>query len=307
MRDERPSAVSAHPPTTGYPLLGGGASRAEWSAYLTALVAGIVLVYVYRLYSHTGDVAPDSAWGYVFAIGGTALLLLVGVGYGVRKRRARHARVRLHTMLAWHVVGALIGVALIFMHSAGNFNPRTGTYALYGLIAATLSGVIGRVFDRICPRLAAAAAAQALTADGADRLVALQQQLTDAQLSGGAPHAAHRRRRQVDAPWDLAYYDLDADGSAIPALLDEGAPTAYANQTRSAMRLATMRLPRDPQRPRPYALRPVTAAGGAGGREQVYIGIVRAWRRLHVLLCVVALGLLIWHISYAVMLLVQAR
>ncbi|HUY76504.1 MAG TPA: hypothetical protein VMV29_07010 [Ktedonobacterales bacterium] len=306
MRDER-AAASAPSSTTGYPLVGASASRAERGAYLGALVAGIVLVYVYRLYTQTGDVAPDSLWGYVFAISGTALLLLVGVGYSVRKRRARHARVRLHTMLAWHVVGALLGVALIFMHSAGNFNPRTGTYALYGLIAATLSGVIGRLFDRVCPRLAAAAAAQALTADGVDRLVALQQQLTDAQVYGATQRRVAPRRRQTDAPWDLAYYDLDADGGAISALLDQDGPAAYAIQTQRAMSAATTRLPPKPPSLQPRLLRPATGAGDVAGREQVFIGMIRAWRRLHVVLCVVALGLLIWHISYAVMLLIGAR
>jgi hypothetical protein len=35
--------------------------------------------------------------------------------------------------------------------------------------------------------------------------------------------------------------------------------------------------------------------------------MVRAWRRLHALLCLVALGLLIWHLVYAATLLMNAR
>jgi len=306
MRDKR-APVAA--PAVGYSLFGGGASRAERGAYLGALVVGIALACLYAIYLRSDDVAPDSGWGYAFAISGTALLALVGVGYSVRKRRARHAKGRLHTMLTWHVVGALIGLALIFMHSAGNFNPRTGTYALYGLIAATLSGVIGRLFDRVCPRLAAEADIRALTAEGADsmdRFAALQRRLPEERAFGGDTQTT-RRRRQTDAPWDLAYYDLDAEGAAIPTLLAEDGPAAYALQTQRTAQSATMRLPSDAQRKRPSRLSPPHTAEADLGREQVFIGMIRAWRRLHVLLCVVAAGLLIWHIWFAITLLIAAR
>ena len=42
---------------------------------------------------------------------------------------------------------------LLFMHSFGNFNPRSGTFALYGMIALVISGFVGRLLDRLMPRL----------------------------------------------------------------------------------------------------------------------------------------------------------
>lgn len=295
------------PPTSaGYPLFGRG-SRAQRFAYLGALALGLGLVGLYRLYLGSGDVSPDSVWGYAFAIGGVALLALVGVGYALRKRRLRHAGMRLHTALAWHITGGLLGIALIFMHTAGNFNPRSGTYALYGLIAVGVSGVIGRWCDRVFPRLAAAAAAQALTADGEDRLVALQQKLADAQTYRAARQQAARPTRAPGAVWDLAYYDLDPEIEAIPRLLNQGRPVARSGPTWGALGPATMRLMRDPRQLTDRVLRQASAVDGAVSRERFFLAMIRVWRRLHALLCVVTLGLLIWHIVYAVTLLMNAR
>jgi hypothetical protein len=176
-RISRPATSAA-----GYPLVGAGASRTQRTAYVGALLVGIGMAYLYHLYTQSNDVSPDSPWGYAFAIGGTTLLLLAGGGYVLRKRRGRRSHIRLHTALAWHISGGLVGIGLIFMHAAGNFNSRSGTYALYALIAVVVSGGIGRLFDRVCPRLAAAAAAKALTVDGEDRLDALHQKLTAAQM-----------------------------------------------------------------------------------------------------------------------------
>ncbi len=54
----------------------------------------------------------------------------------------------LHTALSWHVVGGILALALILAHSAGNYHPRTGSYALYSLIALVVSGIIGKQLDR---------------------------------------------------------------------------------------------------------------------------------------------------------------
>ena len=293
------------PPTTGYPLLRGNGSRTLRMAYLSTLVAGIGLAFLYRVYAQSSDVSPDSPWGYGFAIGGTTLLLLVGGGYFLRKRHARHARRRLHTALAWHLAGGLIGVALIFMHAAGNFNPRSGTYALYGLIAVALSGFIGRFLDRVCPRLAAAAAAAALTEGGEERLVALRHKLADADEARKARHDAQWRNPRTSESWDLAYYDLDPEIETIPALLHSNEPRSGRNWR--GIGPATISLLRDPRRRADHVRRQSTAANRAVNRERFFLAVVGAWRRLHALLCLATLGLLVWHITYAITLLMHAR
>src|ERR1051326_7690117 len=131
-----------------YPWLTVRLSGAQWASLWLCLLAGIGLAYLYTMYLQSKDVSPDSMYGYGFAIAGTILLLLVGAGYALRKRLGRRWPGRLHTFLAWHMAGGLLGLVLILMHSAGNFNPRSGTYALYGLIGVVISGIIGRVLDR---------------------------------------------------------------------------------------------------------------------------------------------------------------
>src|SRR5579885_3652757 len=205
-----------------YPWFASRHSRAQWAALFTALLAGVGLAYLYIWYLHTTDVSPDSMYGYGFAVGGTLLLLLVGLFYTLRKRLGRRWPGRLHAFLAWHMVGGLLGLALIFMHAVGNFNPRTGTYALYGLIGVVISGVIGRGLDRLSPRLAARAALRALSATGEDRLEDLEDELAAIADDARARREELQEQGTRGTPWDLAYYDLDPEVEQIPTLLRQG-------------------------------------------------------------------------------------
>jgi hypothetical protein len=277
------------------------------------LIAGVGLAYLYIWYLHTSnDVSPDSMYGYGFAIGGTALLLLVGLGYTLRKRLGRRWPGRLHTFLAWHIVGGLLGLVLILMHATGNFNPRSGTYALYGLIGLVISGVIGRLLDRFAPRMAAGAALQALTTGGEERLDDLEEELEAFEDDERALHDALEQPEMPGTPWDLAYYDLDPEVEAIPTLLSQGV------RSDSGSILDLSQLPGPLAAPRAAPVRTSTQTTGdvmrqaralqrALGREQFYLQMVRVWRRLHILLSLMALGLLGWHIEYAVTLLLGAR
>jgi len=293
-------------------------SRAQWMAMLVGLAVGGGLAWLYRLYLQSSDVAPDSATGYGFAIAGTLVLLLVGGSYAARKRFGRRRPGRLHALLAWHMVGGLIGLALILMHAAGNFNPRTGTYALYGLIGVVVSGVMGRALDRLCPHLAAHAALQALAAGGEERLDALEGAHT------GVRYPAARQPVPRGLPWDLAYYDLDPEIAEIAALLGQGSGGEILALDGSRRRSAAPRGPGTPGAPRPVValpsratspetlcspvasdvVRQATGWSAALGREQCCIDLVRVWRRLHTLISLVALGLVLWHLEYAATLLV---
>jgi hypothetical protein len=70
---------------------------------------------------------------------------------------------------------------------------------------------------------------------------------------------------------------------------------------------ATVRLLHDPRRLRERMLHQTVAIMDATGRERVFLTMVRTWRRLHVLLCLLTLSLLVWHITFAITLLASAR
>ena len=300
-----------------YPLLGQGFSRAQWSSALIALAAGIGLAYLYIRSSQSTDFSPDSTYGYGFAIAGTSLLLLVGLGYPLRKRLGRRWPGRLHTFLAWHMTGGLLGLLLILMHAAGNFNPRSGTYALYGLIGIVISGFIGRAIDRLAPRKAAKAALEALSASGEERLDDLEQELDALADDVRAQQEALSQPESQGTPWDLAYYDLDPELAEIPSLLSQGvrsdtSPILDLTQisaplvAQPSQRLRRLSVAERRQSTGEVA-RQASELQRALAREQFYLSLVRVWRRVHTLVSLVALGLLLWHLEYAATLLLGAK
>jgi hypothetical protein len=285
--------AGARPRTPRYRWLGGPLSRAQWIASLATLAVAIGLGALYLGYLYGGDVAPDSPFGYGCALVGTLLLLGAGLGYLARKRWGRQRAGRLHVLLAWHIAASVVGLLLILMHATGNFNARSGTYALYGLVALVVSGVIGRALDRLGPWLAARAALATLTVGGEDQLDELERQPLP-HPPRSAPTGAATRRHAAGAPWDVAYFDLDPEVESIPSLI--GARPAVPEP-----------------RPRVWGAPPVELRRQAAvlrsalWREAFSIQLVRVWRRLHLLISVVFLGLLIWHIIFAVTLLLHAR
>ena len=130
-------------------------------------------------YSRIGnDNSPDSPVGLAFATIGTLLLLLAATLFTLRRRSHRRREVGgLRASLGWHMCFALTGLAYLGMHSFGEFNPRTGTYALYGMAALVISGLVGRALDRLMPRLIAGEAHVALTAQGDDRIETISERL----------------------------------------------------------------------------------------------------------------------------------
>jgi hypothetical protein len=273
----------------------GGWSRSQWAAALVGLALGGALAFGYVTYLRGGDVAPDSQYGYTFAILGTLLLVIVGAGYVLRKRLWRGRFGLLHTALSWHVVGGILALALIFAHSAGNFHPRTGSYALYSLIALVVSGIIGKQLDKIAPRLAARAALKTLTADGEERLDALVTTLTwkrQRRRERSRPISQQTRQAASSAPWDLAYYDLSAPPEQIPALLHQ----RHSGHARTA----------SPEVEGALASEAV-AIRQEMGMERLCLHLIRVWRYLHTALSVVTLALILWHLEFAATLLLAAR
>ncbi len=211
------------------------------------------------------------------------------------------------------------------MHSFGNFNPRSGTYALYAMVALVLSGVVGRVLDRILARQIAIEASKALTIQGDDRLENISQKLqaivihntqelralptasatmpfagnTELATSAtqGTVNGANRTKIQpLASSWDLAYVSLEE----TPQEVRQGAQQYRFVPDRKSMLT------------RPGALIPgaqehlseMEQVQRAMQREQVYRHIIRYWRTVHILLALLTVGLTVWHLEYALSLLI---
>lgn len=306
------SGVAGAPKSPRYSWLGRRASPALRVACVIMLLLGAALIVVYLAYLRgSSDASPDGPLGVAFAVGGTALFVLVGAGYVVRKRVLRGRSGGLQTVLSWHIVLGVLALALILMHAAGNFHPRSGTFALYGLVAVVISGFVGRAIDCFCPRIAAMASLRAVRTEDtmrerlhrhkrSERAARLAADRSDARNPWAAsfpPHqpAPQRAPAWDDAQWDLAYYDQPRGGHSLPTALRLDHASARA-QSRPDIPVVTP-MPSAEERARLSAeiLR-------ATERMRFAVALVRVWRHVHRLVCVVTVGLIIWHLLYAAML-----
>lgn len=302
----------------GYPLVFVQKTPSWFASALTTTLVIIAAAIVYMWYSRTsGDPAPDSTLGFAYAILGTLLLSMAAVLFSLRRRARKRAIGQLHATLDWHIAFGVMGFALLLMHSFGNFNPRSGTYALYGMIAMVISGFIGRLLDHALPRQIAAEVRKALTAQGEDRLENISQQLQSIvihntqQLRGvkmDAPSpagtgaksfmpspGAKAQAQPLPTSWDLAYISLEATPQEV---------SRDAQQYRFVPDKQSTLL-------RPGALIPGAQAHlsaleevqQALAREQFYRHIIRYWRVFHISLAFLTVALTVWHITYALELL----
>lgn len=308
----------------GYPLLFFSGGRSWLLGLLfTLLILGLGIAFFVWYAHHSRDLSPDSIGGYAYAIAGTTCLVLATTLYSIRRRSRKRAVGQLNSALNWHVSLGIIGLALLFMHSFGNFNPRTGTYALYGMVALVISGFIGRTLDRIMPRLIAREVRKALTEQGEDRIENISRKLqaivvhNNEQVQAfSTPDAGNSRdnsllpvqgqranlplpfepsKQPLHTPWDLAYISLEA----TPQELSADAPQ-YRFIPDKQSNLA-----------RPGALLPgaqehisaLERVQHAMQREQFYRYVIRYWRIFHVALALLTIGLTIWHLVYAAQLL----
>ncbi len=283
-------------------------------------VAVGVVFFVWYI-QHSNDVSPDSIAGYTYAIIGTLFLLLAAVLYSL-KRRSHNKRTvgQLHKTLNWHICFGVLGLVFLFLHSFGNFNPRTGTYTLYGMIALALSGVIGRFLDRLVPRLITSEVHKALNVMGEDRIETISQTLQaivvhntqdlhsfavvprekspDASkslvsLSGpvSSDFSFIHKDQALQTPWDLAYISLDATSQELSL---EANHYRFIPDKKSEL-------------VRPGALMPgaqehiseLQKVEQAMQRELFYRYVIRYWRKFHILLALLTLALTLWHLIYA--------
>lgn len=99
---------------------------------------------------HASPRFPGSFWGGMLGVSG-ALLMLWGAGYSAVKRipwikQRATQRVRMSTLLAWHVHTATLGAILAILHSAHKFDSTLGIALTTAMLLAILTGYIGRYF-----------------------------------------------------------------------------------------------------------------------------------------------------------------
>jgi len=295
----------------GYPWFFSYLTHARLQTMLVTLFVLGVSGAGYVWYSRNGsDPYPDSIVGLAFAIAGTFCFACAGIVYTLHRRSRKRAIGKLNAALQWHIAFAVLALALLFMHSFGNFNPRTGTFALYGMIAMVISGFVGRTLDHFMPRLITQEVQKALTVQGDDRITTISRKLQDivvyntqqvqpfqAQTPQGLPFGTPRNGKQGTvnngaASWDLAYISLEE----TPQELSRNEQHYRFVPDRKSV-LA-----------QPGALIPGAQAQIAAiedvqqalQREQFFRYIIRYWRILHICIALTTLGLTLWHIEYAV-------
>ncbi len=277
-------------------------------AWVLGLITTLVIIGIsaalYMWFDRPGyNRTPAGPAGLAFAFAGTAFFLLALVGYAVQRHSRKRMMGKLNAALSWHVFLAIIALALLTFHAFGHFAAISGTYALIGLIVLSLSGVVGRLLDRILPRKIAALVDKALTAQGDDRGETISQEIRaivsngnfsarqPAALPPGLATSAAPVQDALSVPWDLAYISLEPTQQE----LDRDAPHyRFIPDKKSALSRVDVFMP-----PAERPMAEWRQIQRAMRREQVYRSLLRLWRILHIALAVIAVGLIIWHIIFA--------
>jgi hypothetical protein len=302
------------------------------SSWITGLLTTVVVIGTggsfYALYFQFGnDFAPDSIVGYAFAIAGLYCTLLATLLYTLRRRSHKLAMGQLNAALNWHVYFAIMGITFLFMHSFGDFNAKTGTYALYSLIALVISGFVGRALDRIVPWLIAREVDNILTTQElGTRFIASQSRNLHTQFSPihppplthsppswppsipmqrfstskgqGPPDNSYVGIQPVSMPWDMAFIAPGSKpGSSIS---EEDIRTFMSNKHEVPIQTSMLS-----HQARQH-IAEIRKGEKALQREQFYRYIIHYWRLLHIALALLTIGLIIWHLVYVGQLLLNA-
>ncbi|MGH2510509.1 MAG: hypothetical protein ACRDHZ_24300, partial [Ktedonobacteraceae bacterium] len=114
-----------------------------------------------------------------------------------------------------------------------------------------------------------------------------------------APQRARNWREQtLHTPWDLAYISLE---STPQELSRENGQYRFVPDKKSGLMLPGALMPGTQQQ-----MGELEEVQQAMSRELLYRYIIRYWRRFHILLALVTLGLVIWHIEFALQLMLPA-
>lgn len=304
----------------GYPWLFwevGSPWMKTWSTAFLIIVIAIVGFIVYGRFSN--DISPDSPAGYTYAIVGTFFMLLATFSYS-HTRRSRQRKIgQLNQSLNWHICFGVVAIVLLCLHSFGNLNPRTGTYALWGFIALIISGFVGRIIDRAAPRQVTKQVRKALTEYGDDRIETISRNVQDivsynkqdlqpfkadvaagrkgvAQANVVVPDPISMGGSALPSSWDIAYISLEETPQEVSRNSQQ---YRFVPDRKSALASPGSLMPG--YNDQMEALQDVQLALK---KEQFYRALVRYWRIFHVLLVLTTIGLTIWHLVYAGQLLI---
>jgi len=273
------------------------------SVLFTLAVIGLsigLLVLYGRL---SNDPTPDSFAGYTYAIVGSFFMFLAALDYA--RRRSRERRVgQLNGSLQWHISFGIIALVLLFLHSFGNFNPRSGTYALWGMIALVVSGIIGRFLDRVVPKLIAQQVKQALTEQGEDRIEhhtrTIQSIVTynkqELRSLKSSKNAMREAKKPLMTAWDLAYISLE---ETPQELRQNETHYRFVPDRKSDLDKPETLMPGVGEH-----LKEMHGVQNALKREEFYRAIIRYWRVGHITLVFITVGLVLWHLEFAATLLI---
>ncbi len=302
---------------TGYPWLFFSSGR-KWRMGLGVSLLVISLGGAFYLwYVHSGNpTEPRGLVGLGYGTIGTIFLVLAAVMYSLRRRLRKRALGQLHASLNWHMFFAIIGLVMILMHSFGQFKPISGTFALYGMAALTVSGFLGRILDRLMSRLITVEVAKVLTIQGEDRIATVSQKVRaivlhqaqegspalTRQVTGSSPLAAPTQDQKSTraaptansayTPWDVAYISLEPVHQRLEHV---ASPDRLFPGKKSSLK-------------RPEVVMPAAAEDDISAlqevqramqRERLYRSVIRYWRVVHVALVLLTIGLVIWHLIFA--------
>lgn len=269
---------------------------------LVTIAGAIAIFVVYVLTSN--DLAPDSLAGYVYGIIGTFFLILAWIHYTGQRRSRKRMVGKLNVALHWHISFAVIALVLLMLHSFGNFNPRSGTYTLYGLIALIISGVIGRLLDRLLPRLIAREASLAMTEQGEDRIAEIMQSMQARVRSKSQPlHPLTLHQTSGRHTQPVQRVEIKSGQRALPSARGEAYVPLTEGSTMGRPPVIPPSQPATLNGDLQLSMGDLKVVQQALYREQFYRAIIRYWRVFHVCLALLTVCLLIWHIVYAMQLL----
>ena len=115
---------------------------------------GVLLLLLWLGFAmHRSPRFPGSFSGTMLAIGGAALITLPSLAYLFVKRvtplkRWITQRIRLQTLLAWHVYAGIAGAMLAIAHTGHRFDSTLGIALTAAMLLTVFSGYVGRHFLR---------------------------------------------------------------------------------------------------------------------------------------------------------------
>jgi lipoprotein signal peptidase len=291
-----------------------GGSSARFASTIFTILMIIIAAGIYVWYSRvSNDPTPDSIAGYSFAIAGTFFLVLATVSYARYRNMQKHSVSQMNAKLNWHIAFGIVALFLLLLHCFGNLNPRSGTYALYAMIALVISGAIGKWMDRVLPKMITKEASKALTMQGEDRIESLSrevhstlvynsQRLSGFQVDnrGGAMQSAPASRATVsptlESSWDLAYIST---GELPQEVARDNVQYRFVPDRKSPLADPGALMPGVKDQ-----MQEIKRVQHSMERERTYRYIIRYWRIFHVILAIVTVGLTLWHLEFAFSLLI---